>query len=262
MGVNGDFKGPSSWSVSAGSRVAPLIVAHRGDQESAPENTLDAFLSAVEKGADGIEIDVRLSKDGYVMVMHDRHLDRTTNAKGPAGTLTLDELKTLDAGSWFHPRFKGTRVPTLEEVFEILPRSYLVNVELKVRGWGVRPLVKGVVKAIERFKRWESTLVASFNPVAPFVLRKMDPSIRRGYIWSATHPLPIRDRWLSPIANSSWMDPAEKTFTPRLLKYFHLQGKPVLAWDLDAGRDLERLGRMGLDALVTDNLQGLVEQRA
>ena len=102
----------------------------------------------------------------------------------------------------------------------------------------------------------------TLNPVARFSLRQMDPNIRRGYISSASHPLPIRDRWLSPMANSRWMDPALKTFTPRLLEHFHQQGKPGLAWDMDAGRDLERLGRIGLDALVTDNLQGLVEQRA
>ena len=247
-----------SWNIPPGSLERPLIIAHRGDVESAPENTLEAFLGALEKGADGVEMDVRLTKEGRVVVMHDRRIDRTTNGKGPVGTHTLAELKSLDAGFWFDPKFKEAAVPTLDEAFEALPSDFLMVVELKVRGWGVKPLVSGTVEVIRRFKRWESTLVTSFNPVALLVLRLMEPNIRRGYIWSAQHPLPIRQRWLSPMAKPNWMNPDLKTFTPKVLKYFHQQGKPLLAWDEDAGRDLERLRAMRVDGIVTDRLTGLV----
>jgi glycerophosphoryl diester phosphodiesterase len=103
-------------------------------------------------------------------------------------------------------------------------------------------------------------MVASFNPVALFLVRLMDPRIPRGYIWSSSHPLPIRERWLGPLAQAHWMNPDLKTLTPRLLARFHCQGKPVLAWDVDVGRDLQTLGSMKLDALVTDNLGEFVSQ--
>jgi len=152
-------------------------------------------------------------------------------------------------------------VPSLDEVFEALPPTFLVDVELKVRGWGVLSLASAVVRVVQKFKRWESTLLASFNPVALLMVRLLDTRIQRGYIWSAQHPLPIRERWLSPLAKAHWMNPDLKTLTPGLLQHFHGQGKPVLAWDVDVDRDLKQMRDMGLDALVTDNLSVFVRQR-
>ncbi len=246
------------WNIAPGSLPRPLIIAHRGDVESAPENTLAAFRSAAERGADGVELDVRLTKDGRAVVMHDRLINRTTNGHGPAGAHTLAQLRELDAGSWFHPKFKGAVVPTLGEVFDALPPDFLVSVELKVRGWGVKPLVRATLEAISRSNRWNSAMAASFNPVALFFMRRMGPRLARGYIWSARHPLPISRRWLSPLAKPDWMDPDLHTFTPKLLERFHRQGKPVLAWDVDAGQDLEGLGAMGLDGVVTDTLSAFL----
>ena len=246
------------WDIAPGSLGRPLIIAHRGDVESAPENTLEAFLSAAERGADGVELDVRLSREDRVVVMHDRRIDRTTNGRGPVGIHTLAELKHLDAGSWFHPRFGDATVPTLDEVFDALPSRFLVAVELKVRGWGVKPLVSATLECIKRAKRWKSTMVTSFNPVALMAMRLMEPRVMRGYIWCAQHPFPISQRWLSPMAKAHWMDPDLKTFNAKVLRHFHGQGKPVLAWDLDAGRDIKRLSAMGVDGVVTDRLTGLV----
>ena len=229
---------------------------------AAPENTIEAFRHAVEVGADGVELDVRLTKDGKVAVMHDRYVDRTTDGEGPVGTFTLAGLKKLDAGSWFDPRFKAARVPTLDEVFEEMPSAFLVNVELKVRGFGVIPLVSRVVEILRRHDRFEGTLVASFNPVALGVLRILEPRALRGYIWSKRHPLPLRARWLSPLARPHWMDPDHATFTPQLLKRFHRQGKLVLVWDSDAGAEMGQLLGQGVDGLVTSSPEELVQQRS
>ena len=249
------------WSIKPGSRELPLIIAHRGDVEAAPENTLEAFQLAVANGADGVELDVRLTKDKKVAVLHDRHVDRTTSGHGPVGAFTVNELKALDAGSWFDPTFKTSHVPTLDEVFELLPPPFLVDIELKVRGWGVHSLASEVVAVIKRFDRLQSTMVASFNPMALFAVKSMEPRIQRGYIWSAHHPLPIRDRWLSPLAKADWMAPDLRTTTPSLLRHFHQQGKPVLAWDLDVHQTLHPLDGIRLDALVTNSLRTLVSQR-
>ncbi len=111
--------------------AAADLCAHRGDVAAAPENTIPAFASAVKKGVPQIEFDVNLSKDGHLVVMHDATIDRTTNGKGKVTDFTLAELKALDAGSWFDPKFKDTRIPTLRETLEAIPENILCNVHLK-----------------------------------------------------------------------------------------------------------------------------------
>lgn len=107
------------------------LSAHRGDVSVAPENTIPAFESAVKKGVPQIEFDVNLSKDGHLVIMHDATIDRTTNGTGKVTDYTLEELRALDAGSWFDPKFKGTRIPTLRETLEVIPKNVLCNVHLK-----------------------------------------------------------------------------------------------------------------------------------
>jgi len=104
--------------------------AHRGDCKSAPENTLPAFESAVRKRAHQIEFDVRFSKDRHLVIIHDSTVDRTTNGKGAVADLSFEELRRLDAGSWFSPRYSGTRIPTLREVLEAIPSGIMCNVHL------------------------------------------------------------------------------------------------------------------------------------
>jgi len=105
--------------------------AHRGDNKVAPENTVPAFVSAVEKGAHMIEFDVALTRDDRLVIMHDDTVDRTTNGKGKVSDLTFDEIRALDAGSWFNEKFAGTKVPTPEEVLDVIPPKIVCNVHLK-----------------------------------------------------------------------------------------------------------------------------------
>jgi len=94
----------------------PLVIAHRGESATAPEQTLVAFELAAELGADMIEADVRRTPDGRLVLLHDALLDRTTDGRGPLSALSFDELRQLDAGSWFSPRFAGERIPLLDEL--------------------------------------------------------------------------------------------------------------------------------------------------
>ena len=107
------------------------VCAHRGDCRAAPENTLPAFRLAVEKGAHQIELDVRLSKDDRLVVMHDGTLDRTTDGSGPLAEQTFEELRKLDAGSWKDPKWAGVRIPTLREVLELVPPTVQLNCHLR-----------------------------------------------------------------------------------------------------------------------------------
>ena len=251
----------TTWDFPPGSLELPLIIAHRGDLCAAPENTLAAFQRARDAGADGVELDVRLTRDDQLVVFHDRGLERTSNGRGPVDHLTLKEIRSLDVGSWFGPAFKGEGAPTLDEVFETLPHDYLINVEMKVIIKGMKLIAHRVAETIAHHTRWASTLVASFNPVALYHLRRMEPRISRGYIWSKSHPYPIRSRWLSPLVHAQWYDPANDSYNQKTHRKFQMQGSRVLAWDLDFACDMKAMAAVRLDAVVTDRVGQMVEQK-
>ena len=258
--VNGN-NGVTTWDIRPGSQRLPLIIAHRGDLSAAPENTLPALQRAWDAGADGVELDVRVTRDGQLVVFHDRALDRTSDGHGLVNNFNLAEIRSLDVGSWFDPAFKGETAPTLDEVFESLPRGYLINVEMKVVIKGMKQIAHLVAQAIRRHARWASTLVASFNPVALYYLRRLEPRISRGYIWSKRHPYPIRDRCFSPLVDAQWYDPANDSYNLNMHRKVQRQGGRVLAWDLDFDCDLEAMASVRLDATVTDRLDQMLRQK-
>lgn len=132
------------------------ICAHRGASETHPENTLSALCEAVRLGAHMIEFDVALTKDGQLVLMHDNTIDRTTNGKGAVSNRTLAEVKKLDAGSWKHAKFKGERIPTLDEALAIMPENIWLNVHLK----GDVELAEKVTKRIVVNKRLHQSFLA------------------------------------------------------------------------------------------------------
>ena len=251
----------TGWDFPPGSLPLPLVIAHRGDRTNAPENTISAFKRALELGADGIELDVRLTKDDQLVVFHDRCLERTSNGVGPVNHCTQQEVLALDAGSWFGPEFKGEHPPTLDEVLESLPADFLINVEMKVIMKGMRLIAHKTAEIVRRHARWDSTLVASFNPISLWELRKIEPQINRGYIWSKNHPFPIRSRIFSPLVQANWYDPANDTYNTKLHRKFQANGARVLAWDLDFDQHIEKMAAVRLEAFVTDSLQEMLDKK-
>ena len=107
------------------------ICAHRGAMDTHPENTIAAFKEAMRLGAQMIELDVRLTKDRQLVILHDGTVDRTTDGAGDISTLTFDQVRQLDAGGWLSPEFKGEKIPTLQEAFKVMPDSIWLNIHLK-----------------------------------------------------------------------------------------------------------------------------------
>ena len=146
----------------------------------APENTLAAFRAAIAAGADMIELDVHLTRDNEVVVIHDDTLERTTNGKGNVAEKTLAELKSLDAGSWFNPRFAGERIPTLAEVLEIARGRILVNIELK-KGknfpYTMEELADRTLAVVEKAGMTDQVLFSSFDPAAVNRIREKNPRL-------------------------------------------------------------------------------------
>ncbi len=160
----------------------PMIIGHRGAAGEAPENTIASFLLAVEQGAHAIELDAVLSKDGELIVFHDDTLDRTTTGKGVITDLTWKEIQQVDAGLWFHERFEGERVPSLEEVFAKLPASTIINIELKGMA---EQLEERLVDLLVRWDRVESVFLSSFQHKKLAKMKRLIPEIRVGVGYTA-----------------------------------------------------------------------------
>lgn len=142
------------------------IFAHRGLSGLYPENTMAAFKAAVEVGAHGIELDVQMSQDGELVVIHDEKIERTTNGVGYVKDLTLNRLKQYDAGSWFHADFQNENIPTLNEVLEwvkTLPYKLIVNIELKNDRIDYEKLEEKVLRLIHELNLHQQCILSSFN---------------------------------------------------------------------------------------------------
>ena len=145
----------------------PWVIAHRGYPDKYPENTLAAFQAAVTAGVVMIELDVMFSRDRKPVIIHDDTLERTTNGHGPVNDFTLEELKQLDAGSWFDPQFADQRLPELSEVLDLVNGRTRVNIEIKAQAYEHRhppdAIEKQVVAMVKHRKMQDSVLISSFE---------------------------------------------------------------------------------------------------
>ena len=149
-----------------GARDRPLVIAQRGASAEAPENTIAAFELSLAHGADGIELDVHLSRDGHPVILHDLSLERTTDGAGPVGARTVRELKRLDAGGWYGPVFRGQRIQTLQEVLERFRDRTRFWIELP-QGSDVYPgIEERVVSLVEIYDVVDRALIQSFDHAA------------------------------------------------------------------------------------------------
>ena len=168
----------------------PNVQAHRGYSERYPENTLLAIEEALKVGADQIEIDVGLSADGHLVIIHDERVDRTTDGRGAVRDLTLEQLKQLDAGSWKDPAFAGERIPTLSETLEAVRGRAALNIEIKSRDRPrqlVADTVKGLVALLPDAR--DRTFVSSFDLETLLQVKALDASLRLSLIdWDEPSP--------------------------------------------------------------------------
>ncbi|MBN1137918.1 MAG: glycerophosphodiester phosphodiesterase [Anaerolineae bacterium] len=230
----------------------PLNFAHRGASHEAPANTLAAFLLAVDLDADGIELDVHLSRDGHLVVIHDFDVSATTDGHGLVRAKTLAELKELDAGSWFDPVFAGQRIPTLQEVIDAVGHRLLLNIELKVKGWGDGGLAEKVVRIVEQNGLVDRVILSSFNPLAVWRVRRRSPQIATGLLYAQDMPLFLRKAWLRGLVRPAALHPHHAMVDAHYVWWADKQGYRVNVWTADDPGDMWRLVRQGVDIIITN----------
>ncbi len=232
-----------------------LIIAHRGASALAPENTLSAFREAVRAGADLVEMDLRLSRDGAVVVFHDRELDRTTDGTGPVAGKTLAELKELDAGVRFAPRFSGQRIPVLTEVLDFFSSTKTgLCLELKLdRGREeIRTALVSRTREILEAAAFPNRLVlASFDLPAVRLARKLCPETETGLIFreeAVWDRLDAGDLGGIDVLSARW-----NIVTAERVEAARRAGKEVWAWTVDRPDELARVRAAGPAAAAANN---------
>jgi len=228
-----------------------LVVAHRGASSLAPENTLAAVNKALELGADGVEIDVRLTKDGEVVLIHDSSLMRTAGDPGEIWEYTLEELARFEVGSWFGEEFRGEPIPTLIQVIRAVKGRILLNIEIKVSR-EEPALAQKVADIIRREKMRKKCLVTSFDRKTVEAIKEIDPRIRTGFIFGRNYPEDVFEgNWDLLSCNSSVVD-------SEFVAQAREQNKKIHVWTVDDQEEMRRLIGLGVDGIITNCPQDLL----
>ena len=227
-----------------------LILGHRGASAEFPENTREAFAAALAQGADGVELDVMRCASGELVVCHDEELSRLAKKRWVVGRTPWWKLKQADVGTPLG--FRPARIPLLEDVLEALPRSFLVNVELKCDAADDRGLAVEVGRLLERRSEGERVLVSSFNPLCLVRLATAFPSVKRGLLIDPDRGW-FRQAWVwQPLVGRDTIHPHHAQCTPARVNYWHRRGLKVAAWTVDDAQVARGLAQMGVDLVITN----------
>jgi glycerophosphoryl diester phosphodiesterase len=253
----------------------PLILGHRGASAVAPENTLAAFARAIRDGADGIEFDVRLSRDRVTVVIHDASLKRTGLKEMSVSELTSAELQDIDVGSWFdqsgknpNELFADEKLPTLAHVFEFFnSNNGLLYVEMKSDVTGRSALANAVVKAVHEFQMAERVVVESFDLSGIAEIKRIDSGIRTAALFE-----PKLSRPISTLRRLKMVDLAlghradeialhHTLVSPRVVEKAKRKGLEVIVWTVDDLNWIARARALGIKTLIANDPGMMVRQR-
>jgi glycerophosphoryl diester phosphodiesterase len=217
-----------------------IRVGHRGARAYEPENTLRSFQKAIEIGVDAVELDVRRTKDGAIVVIHDEDVKRTTNGNGLVGTLTLKEIQSFTTE-------KNEHIPTLQEALECLGKTVMVFIELKEVG-----LEEQVLAAVK--KQGSDAVLVSFHEDALRRVRELDPIIETGLIY-VKHKNPIK---AALELKAQWLLSLYRFMHTATVQKAHENGLKVLVWTVNTAEEAGEMAKKGVDAIASDKPDMLV----
>lgn len=231
-----------------------VVVGHRASAGLAPENTLAAVKQSLKLGVDAIEIDVRRSKDGALVAFHDKQLQRTTNGQGNVDDMTLAQLNTLDAGSWFGPQYIDEWIPTLAEVMNTMAHSKTtLIINLRVPG-----LEAKVLEHIHTYHMQDRVILKSFNPEVLRKLAQLAPDIPRMYVifgWYQRFNLLLSDeiRRQDPLTMPvQYLEVYHSFISPELLRQAHQHNMQLYVWGVHSRQAMAKMLTLGVDGIETD----------
>lgn len=228
-----------------------LIFAHRGYSKKYPENTLPAFKGAVSCGADGIELDVQLSKDGVPVIIHDETLQRMTRHHGFVKDYTVQELQALKIVKRYGFRVVRTYIPTLEEVLRVLqPTNIILNIELKNTFFPYEGMEEKVLQLVNHFHMENRTIYSSFNQSSVARITSLDKTADTALLYSKSIPQP----WvLAKALHAKSIHPNFRAVTKDLIEKSHNHRLKVRAYTVNQPIWIRRLSEWKIDGIVTNN---------
>ncbi len=238
----------------------PILIAHRGAPQIAPEDTLASYEKAIQFGSEVMENDIRRTADGELVLLHDETVNRTTNGTGYVRNMTLQEVKKLDAGSWFGSAFKGERIPTLREALRQLKgRPVIMLAEPKEDG-----LEAQIIQLIKEEGVASQVLIQSFSDQHLRYVRDIEPAYGRGLLESQTPPLSAAlDKAMKQqqyyTALQSMSAPSYGSMYPELAAYGGSRGLTFWTWTVNDQNKMKQLIRLGVHGIITDLLHQLKE---
>lgn len=237
-----------------------IVIGHRGAAGLAPENTLASFTKAMEFKVDLMELDVHVSKDDSLIVMHDYDVERTTTGKGDIEDLTYSYIKTLDAGSKFKPEFSGEKVPTLDEVLKLSGGKTKVLIELKWPEKGLyKDLVKKVVECVRRNKAESWVVIQSFEVAYLEEMHKLAPDLECQQLIIAPKGImpmhvtrKLKGGKFTPLPYVTSVNPHHMFVTKAWVKKMHAENKTVYPFTLNTEDKMRKAINLGVDGIITN----------
>lgn len=228
----------------------PLVIAHRGGKVWAPENTLFAFKQSIEAGVDAIELDIQKVQTGELVVFHDQELSRTTNGFGSVAACSLDEIKRLSAGAWFDARFKEEKVPTLEEVLDLVSGQVTLNIEIKNLPHSYEDIEEDLLALLEPYNG--PVIVSSFDHR---VLKRLKGRVETALLMVG-----------APYSVSEYCNELGATYfhcqkdhiNEDVLEEAHKGGVKVFTWVANTEREWSRLMKLEVDGIISDDPENLL----
>lgn len=238
----------------------PTIIAHRGASGYAPENTMAAFELAERLGADFIELDIRMSKDGELVIIHDKTVDRTTNKAGYVHDFTLRELQGMDAGSFFSAKYADETIVTLEEVMYTFAGR--IGILIEIKDPQLYPGIEGkLAKMVRRYEMIQDIAgigahdgiqIQSFDFESMRRMQTLLPDIPIAVLINADQ-LPLTDEALDEFASyASSLNISHDLLDEELVRKIHERNRKVMAWTIRKDQDMERMRELGVDGIITD----------
>lgn len=222
--------------------------AHRGASSIAPENTMPAFKEAMQQGADGIECDVRMTRDGVPVVIHDEYVNRTTDGFGWVYEYTFAELQKLDAGSWFHPKYAGVKIPSLEELLAWLTTNQLLlNIEIK-DDFFRDDLIPRILDLLYIYRLKDRTVISSYDAETLQQVRKYDAKIETAYIYFFHH-----EPWrVATAVKANALHPFYPFITRETIQIAKRYRLGVVPYTVDEWADIRHMLQYEISGIITN----------
>ena len=246
----------------------PLIIGHRGASAVAPENTMAAFREAIATGADGIEFDVRLTRDGVPVIIHDSTLRRTGGLQRRVSDLAASELEQVDVGSWFAPAFAQATVPGLAELLTLFESNNLaLHLEMKCDSASeYAPLAEACCRLIDEHSLKERVIISCFDLAAIKVVKSIDSEIRTAALFEpsfSNFSALAYERLINQATavGASALALHHRLACKQLIKKAKLLGLGIAVWTVDDPAWIERARSIGVDALITNDPAAMLAHR-